>query len=239
MKEMYTTGQVASQCGVSVRTVQFYDEKGIVKPSCMSENGRRLYMKEDLERFQLVCLYKKLGLSLNKIKEILGSHEPYLYLLDTLNHHYQEINDEIKKLYQQKEVYALLIDEIKTKQCLPVLSEQELDQLVSNKKKYHHLSLMTSGLIIVFSLFVIVGSFLMGYFNKFGGWFIGLIILLLILLVLFHSKTNVYVCPHCHQKFSIGFFKDLMTLNNGKKGKYLKCPYCHQSHWMKETFREH
>lgn len=38
----YTNGEIARLCGVSVRTVQYYDERGILVPSELSEGGRRL-----------------------------------------------------------------------------------------------------------------------------------------------------------------------------------------------------
>ena len=41
----YTTGEIARISGVSVRTVQYYDDRGILKPSELSEGGRRLYSK--------------------------------------------------------------------------------------------------------------------------------------------------------------------------------------------------
>ncbi len=43
----YTTGEIAKLCGVSVRTVQYYDERGILIPSELSEGGRRLYSEDD------------------------------------------------------------------------------------------------------------------------------------------------------------------------------------------------
>ena len=46
----YTTGEIAKACGVTVRTVQFYDQKGILIPSALSEGGRRLYSEEDLKK---------------------------------------------------------------------------------------------------------------------------------------------------------------------------------------------
>ena len=39
---LYTTGEVAKLCGVSVRTVQYYDTRGILTPSSLTEGGRRL-----------------------------------------------------------------------------------------------------------------------------------------------------------------------------------------------------
>ena len=46
----YTTGELAKECGITVRTVQFYDQKGILVPSARTEGGRRLYSEEDLKK---------------------------------------------------------------------------------------------------------------------------------------------------------------------------------------------
>lgn len=45
----YTTGEIAKLCGVSVRTVQYYDTRGILAPSELSEGGRRLYSEDDFK----------------------------------------------------------------------------------------------------------------------------------------------------------------------------------------------
>ena len=41
----YTTGEIAKLCGVSVRTVQYYDTRNILTPSELTEGGRRLIQK--------------------------------------------------------------------------------------------------------------------------------------------------------------------------------------------------
>lgn len=41
----YTTGEIAKLCGVSVRTVQYYDTRNILTPSELTEGGRRLYFR--------------------------------------------------------------------------------------------------------------------------------------------------------------------------------------------------
>ena len=43
----YTTGEIAKLCGVSVRTVQYYDSRNILIPSELSEGGRRLYSEQE------------------------------------------------------------------------------------------------------------------------------------------------------------------------------------------------
>ena len=72
----YTTGEMAKLCGVSVRTVQFYDEKDLLKPAELTEGGRRLYSEDDLKKFQMICLFKSLGLSLESIAGVMSSKRP-------------------------------------------------------------------------------------------------------------------------------------------------------------------
>ena len=52
MSNYYTTGEIAKLCGVTVRTVQYYDTRNILAPSQLSEGGRRLYSEDDLKRMQ-------------------------------------------------------------------------------------------------------------------------------------------------------------------------------------------
>ena len=52
----YTTGEMAKLCGVTVRTVQYYDTRGILVPSELSEGGRRLYTEDDLRMMKMICL---------------------------------------------------------------------------------------------------------------------------------------------------------------------------------------
>ena len=76
-----TTGQVAKVCHVTVRTVQYYDKKGIVSPSETSENNRRLYTEADLNQLKIVLILKGMNFSLKEIKALLKSNES----INTLN----------------------------------------------------------------------------------------------------------------------------------------------------------
>lgn len=68
---IYTTGEIAKLCGVTVRTVQYYDSRSILVPSALSEGGRRLYSEEDLKRLRIICFLREAGLSINSIFELL------------------------------------------------------------------------------------------------------------------------------------------------------------------------
>ena len=69
--QKYTTGELAKLCGVSVRTVQYYDTRGIVSPSELSEGGRRLYTEADLSKMKTVCFLRELDLPLGTVAEII------------------------------------------------------------------------------------------------------------------------------------------------------------------------
>lgn len=65
----YTTGELAKQCNVTVRTVQFYDQRGILVPSSLTEGGRRLYSEDFLKIYLAIYLATYLAFYLaSKIK---------------------------------------------------------------------------------------------------------------------------------------------------------------------------
>jgi DNA-binding transcriptional MerR regulator len=63
---------VAAMSGVSVRTLHFYDETGVLKPAYHGANGYRFYEEPQLLTLQQILFYRELGFELKQIKEILG-----------------------------------------------------------------------------------------------------------------------------------------------------------------------
>lgn len=68
----YTVKQVARMSGVSVRTLHFYDEVGLLKPAYQSPSGYRFYEEPQLLTLQQILFYRELGFELKQIKSILG-----------------------------------------------------------------------------------------------------------------------------------------------------------------------
>jgi DNA-binding transcriptional MerR regulator len=69
---VYTVKQLADLSGVSVRTLHFYDEVGLLKPASHAANGYRYYGDEQLLMLQQILFYRELGFELKQIKQILG-----------------------------------------------------------------------------------------------------------------------------------------------------------------------
>ena len=68
-------GEAADRLGVSVRTLRWYDEIGLVKPTQVGENGYRYYDREALALLQQAVFYKELGFSLKEITPLLQAPE--------------------------------------------------------------------------------------------------------------------------------------------------------------------
>lgn len=70
---MYGISEVSRLTGVSKRTLQYYDQIGLLKPARSTEAGYRLYDDTALERLQQILLYRELQFPLREIKRILDS----------------------------------------------------------------------------------------------------------------------------------------------------------------------
>jgi len=64
-------GEVADQTGLSLRTIRYYEEVGLVTPSSRTAGGFRLYTETDVARLRLVKRMKPLEFSLEEMKELL------------------------------------------------------------------------------------------------------------------------------------------------------------------------
>ena len=96
--------EFAEICGVSVRTLHYYDEIGILKPSNVDEHtGYRFYNEKSLLRMQEILFYRELDFPLKSISEILSSPD---YNKE------QALSDQKKLLILKKERLERLIDAI-------------------------------------------------------------------------------------------------------------------------------
>ncbi len=67
---MKTVKEVSEMTGVSVRTLHYYDEIGLFKPSCVNEAGYRLYDAAKLEELREILFFRELDLPLREIRQI-------------------------------------------------------------------------------------------------------------------------------------------------------------------------
>jgi DNA-binding transcriptional MerR regulator len=70
--ERMQIGEVAERTGLSVRTIRFYEESGLMAPSARSQGGFRLYTDSDVARLQQIRRLKPLEFTLEEMREVLG-----------------------------------------------------------------------------------------------------------------------------------------------------------------------
>lgn len=71
----YTVKKLAEISGVSIRTLHFYDEIGLLRPAYHGNNGYRYYEEEQLLNLQQILFFRELGFELKKIQKVLGKSD--------------------------------------------------------------------------------------------------------------------------------------------------------------------
>lgn len=94
---MYSIGELSKITGLSVKTLRFYHEKGVLVPPCIDdETGYRYYDAGSAEKARVVARLREMEFSLNQIKEMLESAEDEADILDFLEAQKAAIADRIR-----------------------------------------------------------------------------------------------------------------------------------------------
>lgn len=115
---MRTISQVAELTGISTRTLQYYDEIGLLKPSELTQSGYRLYNDEALQKLQQILFFKELNFKLKDIREILEKPD----------------FDRIAAFKKQKEL--LLLKRNRTDRLIQLLSRLEKGEQCMSFKEF-------------------------------------------------------------------------------------------------------
>ena len=68
----YTILKLGKLAGVSTRTLRYYDEIGLLKPTRINSSGYRIYGSPEVDRLQQILFYRELGVGLMDIKKIVN-----------------------------------------------------------------------------------------------------------------------------------------------------------------------
>jgi len=98
----YSVEQIATLANISVRTLHYYDEIDLLKPIMRLKNGKRYYGIEQLMQLMNIFFFKKMGLSLKKIKVMLTASNADKTTLLALRK--QFLQKEIKRLQELVEL---------------------------------------------------------------------------------------------------------------------------------------
>lgn len=94
----YSSGEFAKMAGITKKTIRYYDEHNILKPSYVNPKGARFYTDKDFARLQQILLFKYLGFSLDDIKEMTINGSDHIFLQESLVLQKRLVEDRIEQL---------------------------------------------------------------------------------------------------------------------------------------------
>jgi len=113
-------GELAEQAGVSIRTIHYYEQLGLMQPVEREGTGYRYYDEQSLKRLRIIAALKKTGLSLDEISQVIdfyfeessgikGKQE----VVSILERHLAEVNQRFTELQQLRDDLIANIARIK------------------------------------------------------------------------------------------------------------------------------
>ena len=95
-------GEIAKGTGLTTKTIRYYELNRLLEEPERTESGYRIYRQEDVERLEFVKKAKRLGLSLEEIRDILQLHAqkqaPCVHVLALLDRKLEHVDDVIRDL---------------------------------------------------------------------------------------------------------------------------------------------
>lgn len=235
----YTTGELAKLCGVSVRTVQYYDNREILMPSELSEGGRRLYSEKDLETMQTICFLKDLGLSLNTIAELIKSDNSKEVIKLIFEEQEKMLKDEIEARQLSLQKIETLRKILENNEKISVKSIKNVAKIMQQKKeiKKLHLTLLLSAIPIEIIEWASIVLWI-----KTGIWWVFAIYTILcipyaVFISKYYFKRVAYICPQCHETFKPKL-KEAFWANHTPRTRKLTCPCCKRKGFCIEIYQK-
>ena len=223
----YTTGEIAKICGVTVRTVQYYDSRGILVPSELTEGGRRLYSEDDVKRMKIICFLRELGLSIDSIGQLLSEEDPGSVISLLLDQQEAALKKELGEREEQLRKIADLKAGLKNVREFSVESIQDIALIMTNRKRLRNLRIFM--VLVAIPLGTLQWSSIILWITK-GIWWLFLVWVAVAIPYIFwfsrwYFRKMAYICPQCHTVFQPSV-KEGFFANHTYSTRKLTCPSC-------------
>ena len=233
----YTTGEIAKLCGVTVRTVQYYDSRNILVPSALSEGGRRLYSEADLRRMKIICFLRELGLPINTISDLLSEDHPEDVIDLLLQQQENALRSEITACREKLDKLEQLQRDLKMIENFSVDSIGDIAYQMENKNKLRKVRAIM--LCVGIPLEIVEWATLI-YSIRTGNWWpfalgLGILIAGSVWMVQYYYRKVKYICPKCHTVFRPRFW-NMFWANHTPSTRKLICTNCNHKGFCVEVY---
>ncbi len=223
----YTTGEIAKLCGVTVRTVQYYDTRSILVPSELTDGGRRLYSEGDLRRMKIICFLRGLGLSIDTIGKLLAEADPGSVIEILLEQQAQALREEIGESQARLDKLEALRRELRGVEHFSVESIGDFAFTMENRKKLTRMrwTMVLTGIpVSILQWAGILLWILKGQWWLFAVW-VAVAIPFGVWTSRYYYRNVAYICPQCHKVFRPGF-RQMFWANHTPNTRKLTCTEC-------------
>lgn len=235
----YTTGEIAKLCEVTVRTVQYYDTRGILVPSELTEGGRRLYNDEDLRKMKIICFLRELDLPINSIADLLKEEDPGSVISLLLEQQRKMLKEEIGEREERLKKLEELSSGLKNFEHFSVESIGDIAYHMKNKKELTKMRWKMIGLGLIMDV-IEIGTIIL--WIKTGIWWpfaLGMCVVVAIGVFIsrYYYKSVNYICPQCHTVFKPKFGQ-MFWANHTPNTRKLTCTSCGHKGFCVETYAQ-
>jgi DNA-binding transcriptional MerR regulator len=235
----YTTGEIAKLCGVTVRTVQYYDSRNILTPSALSEGGRRLYSEDDLRLMKIICFLRETGLPINSISALLAEEKPENIISVLLNEQEKTLRAELSECQTKLDLLEGIKKELKD---LPQFSVESIGDIAHFMKQKNKLSKMRWFMVLTgIPVTVLQWTSIVLWITN-GLWWLFVLWACVAIpwgigISAYYFKRVAYICPECHEIFR-PHIKEALFAYHTPKMRRLVCPKCGKKSLCVEVYAE-
>ncbi len=223
----YTTGELAKLCDVTVRTVQYYDIRGILNPSELSEGGRRLYSEDDLKRMKIICFLRELDLPIDAISQILKEEHPEKVISLLIEQQEKALSDEISDKETKLEKLRELKNGLKSRAAFSLESIVDIAVFMEGMKKLKKMRwmmILTGIPVTALQWFSIIVWIVKGIWWPFVVWAVVAAVWGTLVSRYYFNHVK-YICPECHEVFKPAL-REAFFANHTPKARKLTCTSC-------------
>ena len=223
----YTTGEMAKLTGVSVRTVQYYDDRGILVPSELSEGGRRLYSEKDLHLLRVICFLRKAGIPINSISALLKEEKPENIISVILEEQERTVREELSECESRLSIIEGIRREMREISNFSVESIGDIASIMKskNERKKMLLTIFFAAIpVMALQWAAIILGITDGLWWLLGVW-APFAIVYGVWSSVYYYRHTAYICPKCHEVFRPKFSEVFFAYHTPRMRK-LTCPKC-------------